>query len=87
MKGKVPMTLAEMAARSSTTAGRLVCPKCGCCDFKTYGKGLGHIETQRYKQCRNCRCKILTAQGPERMVRIVKESAVDDESQSDESVV
>lgn len=73
MKGKKPLTLAEMANRSAMENGRLMCPRCRCADFRTYGKGQGYVLTQRYKECRNCGCKILTAQEPEKLLRIVKD--------------
>lgn len=79
MKGKQPLTLAEMAAKSAIIAGKLACPRCNCADFRTYGKGPGHIQTHRYKECRHCGCKILTAQEPERMVRIVKDTSESDD--------
>lgn len=78
MKGKPPLTLAEMAARSSGTGGRLVCPKCGCCDFRTYKTQQGHQSTFRYKRCRNCGHQLLTTQPPEQMIRSV-ETVVEDE--------
>jgi len=77
MKEKPRMTLAEMAARSSGTSGRLVCPKCGCTDFRTYKTQQGHIATFRYKSCRHCGHKLLTQQQPEQMIRSV-ETIVDD---------
>ena len=80
MKGKPPLTLAEMAARSAGTGGRLVCPKCGCADFKTYKTQQGHVSTFRYKACRHCGHKLLTTQPPEQMIRSV-ETVVDDEGQ------
>lgn len=75
------MTLAEMAARSAGTGGRLVCPKCGCADFKTYKTQQGHLSTFRYKACRHCGHKLLTQQPPEQMIRSVEtvvEDVVDD---------
>lgn len=74
------MTLAEMAARSALTGGRLVCPRCGCADFKTYKTQQGHVSTFRYKACRHCGHKLLTQQQPEQMIRSV-ETMVDDEEQ------
>lgn len=78
MKGKPALTLAEMAARSSGTGGRLVCPKCGCADFKTYKTQQGYLSTFRYKACRHCGHKLLTQQPPEQMIRSV-ETVVEDE--------
>lgn len=77
MKGKVPMTLAEMAARSSTTAGRLVCSKCGCGDFRTYKTIQGHVQTFRYKICRHCNQKMFTTQEPEKALRDIEADDVD----------
>ena len=77
MKGKTPMTLAQMAARAAGQSGRLACPKCGCQDFRTYGTRDGHVQTFRYKACRHCGHKILTAQDPERVIRDVV-SEIDD---------
>ncbi len=78
MKGKPPLTLAEMAARSAGMVGRLVCPKCGCADFRTYKTQQGHVVTFRYKLCRHCGHKLLTQQQPEQMIRDV-ETVVDGE--------
>ena len=70
MKGKPPMTLQQMAARSAESV-RLGCPKCGCADFRTYKTIRGHVQTFRYKACRNCGHKLLTTQEPERAIRDV----------------
>lgn len=78
MKGKPALTLAQMAARSAGTGGRLVCPKCGCADFKTYKTQQGYLSTFRYKACRHCGHKLLTQQPPEQMIRSV-ETVVEDE--------
>jgi len=86
MKAKPQMSLAEMAARASGTAGRLVCPKCGCADFKTYKTQQGHQSTFRYKACRHCGHKLLTTQPPEQMIRSV-ETVVDDEEDNREQLL
>lgn len=78
MKGKTPMTLAEMAARSASVAGRLACPKCGCADFRTYKTIPGHVQTFRYKACRHCGHKLITKQEPEQAIRDVEETTGDD---------
>lgn len=71
MKGKPPMTLAQMAARAAGQAGRLACPKCNCADFRTYKTIRGHVQTFRYKACRNCGHKMVTTQAPEQAIRDV----------------
>jgi ribosomal protein S27AE len=70
MKGKPPMSLAEMAARA-VDAGRLACSKCGCRDFRTHGVREGEAVTFRYKVCRNCGKTVYTGQGPEFVIRDV----------------
>lgn len=70
------MSLAEMAARAAGTGGRLVCPKCGCADFRTYKTIPGHVATFRYKLCRHCGHRMLTTQQPEQMVRDVESPEV-----------
>jgi hypothetical protein len=80
MTEKPRLTLAEMAARSSGTGGRLVCPECNCRDFRTYRTSQGVAATFRYKQCRHCGHKLLTQQPPEQLIRSV-ETAVDDEEE------
>ena len=81
MKGKTPMTLAEMAARAAGQAGRLACPKCHCADFRTYKTIRGHLHTFRYKACRLCGHKIVTTQAPEQAIRAV---AADGEVSTDD---
>lgn len=71
-------TLAEIAAESACVSGRLVCPRCECADFKTYGTNPGHVATFRYKRCRHCGMKMLTSQQPEQLVRVIEENVVDD---------
>jgi transposase-like protein len=78
MKAKPQMSLAEMAARAAGTNGRLVCPKCNCTDFRTYGTIPGVASTFRYKQCRHCGKKLYTVQQPEQIVR-----SVDDETEEE----
>lgn len=70
------MSLAEMAAKAAGTGGRLVCPKCGCADFKTYKTQQGHVSTFRYKVCRHCGHRFVTSQAPEQAIRDV-ETVVD----------
>jgi len=77
MKAKPQMSLAEMAAKAAGTSGRLVCPKCGCQDFRTYRTSQGVVATFRYKRCRNCGHQLLTTQPPEQMIRSV-ETVVED---------
>jgi hypothetical protein len=77
MKERKRMTLAEMAAVSHNTVGRLVCPKCACPDFKTYKTTRGVVATFRYKECRHCGHRLLTTQPPEQMIRSV-ETVVED---------
>lgn len=71
MKGRPPLTLAEMAAKAAG-AGRLTCTKCGCADFRTYKTIQGHVQTFRYKECRHCGNKFLTTQGPEQALRDIE---------------
>ncbi len=80
------MTLAEMVARSSGTAGRLVCPKCDCRDFRTYKTQQGHASTFRYKMCRHCGHKFLTMQAAEQAIRDV-ETTDDDTEDSEGDIV
>lgn len=48
------------------SSGSIVCPSCGCADFRCY-KTDGNF---RYKSCRNCGHKVLTAtKSSERIVR------------------
>lgn len=65
------MSLADMATKAESQT-RLTCSGCGCHDFRTYKTIPGHLDTFRYKQCRHCGKKILTAQSPERAVRDVE---------------
>jgi DNA-directed RNA polymerase subunit RPC12/RpoP len=85
MKGKPRLTLAEMAAQSAGTNGRLVCPKCNCTDFRTYRTSQGVAATFRYKQCRHCGHKLLTQQPPEQMIRSVE--TVVDHAEDDEELL
>ena len=71
MKQKPQMTLAEMAAKAAGT-GRLVCPKCGCPDFKTYKTSQGVAATFRYKACRHCGHKLFTMQQAEQAIRSIE---------------
>lgn len=82
MKAKPQMSLAEMAAKAAGTSGRLVCPKCGCHDFRTYGTIPGVASTFRYKQCRHCGKKLYTMQQPEQIVRSVDDET-DEETEGD----
>lgn len=63
------MTLAEMAAQSAKTNGRLICPRCHCTDFRTYKTTQGQAVTFRYKACRHCGHKLFTVQQPEQVLR------------------
>ena len=83
MKAKPQMSLAEMAAKAAGTSGRLVCPKCGCQDFRTYRTSQGVAATFRYKECRHCGHKLLTQQPPEQMIRSV-ETVVDHAEDEDD---
>lgn len=86
MTEKKRMTLAEMAAHSAGTSGRLVCPKCNCGDFRTYRTSRGVAATFRYKECRHCGHRLLTTQPPEQMIRSV-ETVVEDEDQVEEDLL
>lgn len=58
--------MAAEAAQSSD--GTIVCPRCQCADFRVYRTD-GNF---RYKSCRNCGHKVLTAtKSSERIVRDV----------------
>ena len=86
MKARPILSLAQMAANAAGTGGRLVCPKCGCADFRTYKTQQGHVATFRYKACRHCGHKLLTQQQPEQMIRDVETTggdSEDDEIQGD----
>lgn len=72
MKGKPPLTLAEMAARSSGTGGRLVCPKCGCADLRVDKTKKPTSMTYRHRVCRHCGWKCETIQPPEEFIREVE---------------
>jgi len=80
MKGKPRMTLAEMAAESAKTGGRLVCPRCNCTDFKTYNTTQGYAATFRYKACRHCGHKLFTMQQPEQLLREIETDEPEDDS-------
>jgi transcriptional regulator NrdR family protein len=85
MKGRPQMSLAEMAAKAAGT-GRLVCPRCACCDFRTYKTIQGHVQTFRYKACRHCGHRFLTTQAAEQAIRsveTVQDDVVDDEDEGD----
>jgi len=88
MKGKPPLTLAEMAARSAGTGGRLVCPKCGCADLRVDKTKPGHRATFRRRVCRHCGFAFETVQQPEEFVREIESRAdqknlFDDETSGD----
>ena len=71
MTSKPPRSLTDMA---SEAVGGLQCPKCGCCNFKTYGVSKGIKVIFRYKECRNKNCghRILTStKSDERIIRDV----------------
>ncbi|NNE62347.1 MAG: hypothetical protein HKN35_15755 [Woeseia sp.] len=67
-------TLRELAAEAATDSnGAVTCPKCNCADFRTYGSQPKRTATFRYKRCRNCGHRILTATtSQERIVRDVE---------------
>lgn len=73
------MTLAEMAAQSAKTSGRLICPRCECTDFRTYKTSQGQAVTFRYKACCHCGHKVFTMQPPEQVLRDVETDAEDEE--------
>jgi len=84
MKGKEPMTLAEMAARSAGAASGICCPKCACRDFRTYRTTRGVSSVFRYKACRHCGHKVLTtSQTSERVVRDIEPDVNQDSFQND----
>ena len=82
-----------MAADAATSAdGSIVCPNCGCADFRAYRTD-GNF---RYKACRNCGRKVLTVtKSSERIVRDVDARSPldadglgdDDESERSSAVV
>jgi transcriptional regulator NrdR family protein len=81
MKEKPRMTLAEMAAKSAQTNGRLICPKCGCSHFDAGKRRQSGNSIARYRKCRNCGTSALTWQGEEKIIRIVgEEEDVEDDS-------
>jgi transcriptional regulator NrdR family protein len=60
--------------------GAVVCPRCNCADFRVYGVSHGQSSVYRYKQCRNCGHKILTATPKqERLIRSIDEKKPSDE--------
>jgi transposase-like protein len=78
-------TLQQMAEEALNSGdGRLCCPKCECRHFRTYGGSNGTTSRFRYKECRNCGHRILTAsQTVERIVRDVAAKDDDDEDGSE----
>lgn len=62
-------TLEEMAADAAVGGdGQIRCPKCACTDFRVYGKA--QSKNHRYKFCRHCGHRVLTAT-TERIIRDV----------------
>ena len=84
MKGKEPMTLAQMAERSAVTNGRMTCPKCNCTAFASGGVQQGVAVTFRYRICRNCGAKFFTEQPPERILRPVESRVKSDPDEHDD---
>lgn len=84
MKGKKPLTLAEMANRSANSNGRMECLKCGCRDFRADLTRQGVAVTFRYRVCRNCGTKFFTEQPPEKILRVVEPRKKSDEPWSDQ---
>ena len=65
-------TLSDMASEAAEDAGGVACPKCGCRDLRAYGTNRSQSVTFRYRACRNCGHRVLTATRPnERIVRDV----------------
>ena len=62
-----------MAADAAMSAdGSIVCPNCGCSDFRVYKTDQGLTSTFRYKACRHCGYRVLTStKSAERIVRAV----------------
>jgi transcriptional regulator NrdR family protein len=85
MKGKPPLTLAEMAARSAGTGGRLVCPKCNCADLRVDKTKPGYRATFRRRVCRHCGFAFETVQQPEEFVREIESRANQNNSLDDET--
>jgi DNA-directed RNA polymerase subunit RPC12/RpoP len=62
----------QVAAESAFAGGAVACPGCGCQDLRIYRTAQGDQRTLRYKVCRNCGHRILTAsETTERIVRDV----------------
>jgi len=88
MKARPRMTLAEMAARSALTGGRLVCPRCGCADLRVDKTKKPTSMTYRHRVCRHCGWKCETRQPPEEFIREVEprnrtENDYDDNTEED----
>ena len=77
MSEKPAKTLGEMKADSVSNGNGIECPTCGCRDFRTYGTDPKNTATFRYKQCRHCGHRIVTAtpHSRERIVRDVNQRA------------
>jgi transposase-like protein len=83
MKERKRMTLAEMAAQATPRVnGRLICPNCGCSDFKAGKVRRAGSSVFRYRKCAHCDRSYMTSQAEERIVRPVEISS--DEFVSDE---
>lgn len=75
--------MAEMAAEAaarSMQSGSVACPRCGCCDFKVYGKLDYQSQIVRYERCRNCHHKIITKQPKREFLRDVDPYKNDEDS-------
>jgi len=75
-------TLEEMSSDAAlqNASDGIKCPKCECRDFRTYGGSNGTTSRFRYKECRHCLHRVLTAsKTTERIIRDVSFSVDDDE--------
>lgn len=84
MTDKRPRSLEEMAADAAKgNSGNVVCPKCGCCDFRVYGHAPSQSVTIRYKCCRHCGHRVVTSTiETERIVRDVNPHSDDEDEVS-----
>lgn len=74
--------LREMAAEAAQRSdGSIVCPACGCADFRTLNKDRqSGTSSYRYKSCRNCGRHVYTkTTQTERIIRVVRGYEIDDE--------
>jgi|GEM_PF-6375405 len=87
---KEPKTLAEMSCDAvvGNTVDGIKCPQCECRDFRTYGGSNGTTSRFRYKECRHCGHRVLTASKTvERIIRDVAAHADEAEDCGGESVL